>query len=199
MREKFVVYGAGRTGQALVGHLKENGIDILCFIDRNHPGKLYDKPVYDLKSVPPSLLQEHVILALHDDVLGAVQILRELGFSFLHSLAGLNLLLEAAGKKVFLYDHTLLGSAKLIADSDVSLLKSILADDISRSIVESYCSYIKTGGFEFLRKHDSGPMYFSDNRPYESNSPITYVDCGAFTGDTIEIFNKNAKNFYLNN
>lgn len=193
MNEKFVIYGAGRTGKKLAQHLRKNDVDIQCFIDRNHPGYLDDKTVYELKSAPASLLQEHVILALHDDVLGAARTLKDLGFFSLHTLAGLNLLLEAAGKDIFRYPHTPLDSANLIADKDEQSLKSILADDISRDIVECYCSYIRTGRLEFLRKHDSGPMYFSDNRPYECNTPLFYVDCGAYTGDTIEIFNKNLK------
>ena len=193
MREKYIIYGAGKTGKTLLKHLKENGIDVICFIDRNHPGHLDGKTVYDLKSIPLSLLQEHVILALHNDVLGAARSLKELGFSFLHTLAGVNLLLEADGKDIFRYNHTPLDSAKLIANRDIYSLKSLLEDDISRDIVENYCSYIRTGRIEFLRKHDSGPMYFSDNRPYECSSPLFYVDCGAYTGDTIEIFNKNLK------
>ena len=191
MLKEVVVYGAGKTGKKLFRHLKENGIDVLCFIDRNHPGRLNDKTVYDLKSIPPSLLQEHVILALHDDVLGAAQSLKQLGFSFLHSLADINLLLETSGKKVFQYGP--LDSSNLITDNDMHSLKSILADDISRDIVECFCSYIKTGRLEFLRQHDSGPMYFSDNRPYECNGPMVYIDCGAFTGDTVEILNDHLK------
>lgn len=193
MNEKFVIYGAGKTGKTLTRHLKDLGIDVLCYIDRNHSGELDGKPVYDLKSVPASLHREHVILALHDDVLGAARTLKDLGFSFLHTLAGLNLLLEAGGKAVFRYNHTPLDSAKFIADNDVHSLKSILADDISRDIVDCYSSYIRTGRLEFLRPHDSGPMYFSDNRPYECRIPLFYVDCGAYTGDTIEIFNRNLK------
>lgn len=189
----FVIYGAGKTGKALAGHLEKIGIEVLCFIDRKHSGKWNDKPVYDLNSIPPPLLCEHVVLALHDDVLGAAQTLKDLGFSFIHSLAEVNLSLEAAGKNIFLYNHTPLGSAKCIADADVLSLKSILADDTSRTIVESFSSYIRTGRLEFLRKHDSGPMYFSDNRPYECDSPLVYVDCGAYTGDTIEIFNRHLK------
>ena len=193
MFKNFVIYGAGKTGKKLTRHLKEIGIDVLCYIDRNQTGCLEGKPVYDLKSVPSSLQQEHVVLALHDDVLGAAETLNDLGFSSLHTLAGLNLLLEADGKEIFRYNHTPLDSAKLIADSDIHSLKSILADDISRNIVDCYSSYIRTGRLEFLRKHDSGPMYFSDNRPYECKTPLFYVDCGAYTGDTIEIFNKNLK------
>lgn len=186
--DKIIIYGAGRTGKRLYQHLKNFNISVEGFIDRNGDGSLFGLPIYNFPSIPPEWRSRKTILALHNEVLHVAEWLRMLNFEHVYSLAAMNLEIEEEGIDPFVY--ALLNSKKLLSLEKIDKLKSILEDECSQEIVNYYCNYIETGELKYLRKKDLGEMYHSDNRPYSFHTAFNYVDCGAFTGDTIEIFSR---------
>lgn len=180
------IYGAGEYGRQLHAALKEDGYPVLGFVDRRGgPGfaRLEGLPVRAPDEVTASDAQGHVLVgAVLNPVAGPDSVAPfAAGLPFVDFLAGADLpdaLGDRArtfwqGKRAFLLDHV----------DDMRSAFGKLADSESLEAAMGLLRYRVTGRGEAHPASNEETMYL----PPEFGGfdrPITFVDGGAFIGDT---------------
>lgn len=66
--------------------------------------------------------------------------------------------------------------------SEFLLVQNMMADEQSVQVLQSFVNFVKTGSNNFL-KITPDPYFPSNLKRW--NSPLNFIDCGAFDGDTI--------------
>ncbi len=85
----------------------------------------------------------------------------------------------------FLYSHI----------EEINLAHSLLADDFSRKVFEGYVNFQFGGRIEILKNIETPEQEIYDNI-LSLNHNETFIDIGAYRGDTVEKFVKQAKGCY---
>lgn len=184
--QQIIIYGAGRTGKAVLEVCRRCGIKVIAFIDRMAAGEFCGIPVVRVDMISIDADRElPVVLALHDDVHNAAAAVKNAGFENVMTLAAFNIYLRrnsaAAVELVPLFDPEMFSGSC----DEITAVKAVLADKRSHIILDNYLEYLKTGQLDNLEKHEPGIMYYPDNRPFELCGKIIMADCGAYIGDTI--------------
>lgn len=187
-----VIYGAGLNGKFVYDWLKKYNIRCRAFIDRRELSCIDGVPVYQLVNVPDDLLDLPIVVALVGDVFNAVKDIRARGFVNLFSMADFFIFMETVINAT-LPNYYFLGKNDELLQKfhELSAVRDLFCDEKSREIFCNFINYRTTGEFEFLMMPDSGCEYYPDSRPFEFTEPISYIDCGAFTGDSIETLARN--------
>jgi FkbM family methyltransferase len=183
--QHWLVYGAGRTGRSWAKALAASGRTVHGFIDRQAVGTP-EMPVYRLDDCPPSLKSRcAVLLGLHNpgvDV-GAVQaLLRSAGYGDVWLLQDL---VDAWPEQTHFW---LAPSAQSLShEADIHRACERFADESSRQLFRAILDQRLNGEVAGMRTPDPGHHYLpQDLSP--PGAPLRFVDCGAYTGDTIEGF-----------
>ena len=181
-KDHIVIYGAGSTGRRVLDFLKRRGWKADFFIDREANGPLNGIPVK--KPDDPQLdFNAIVIVALfnHQDNIPAV----------------INSLKQSGFKKIIPYTelfvhfnkefpvHYWLGPLE-IYQADKDKIKQALAlfeDKNSRKLFSAFLDFRLSGNPFCMPDADKENIYFPSDIPMQR--PDRFVDCGAFTGDTL--------------
>lgn len=195
--KQIMLYGAGNIGKKLHKNLKDNGIDILCFVDRNRniDASKYEIPVYHPESEELTKLKEEgfVILSALFSLNVCNEIkeqLLELGFKNVFALHEVNL--STINSRAF-YENLFDGSYNKIDITGKDRSKIIEAFSLleTESDKELYIEYIKahlTMDFtRFKEPFDVSMQYLAHDIPLEIDYS-NFIDCGGFDGDTIRNF-----------
>jgi len=193
----IVLFGAGNLGQRTLTGLRRFGIDPLCFVDNNQ--SLWGK---DLNGIPVLSPPEGV--ALYGDRATFVVTIWRAGGSD-RMAARMAQLLQLGCKTVvpFLplywkysdallphYMHDLPHRVHAQADRVRQALR-LMADDASRREYLAQMRFRLFGDFASLPDPVQGDAYFR-RELFRLRSDETLVDCGAFDGDTLDLFLKNS-------
>ena len=73
--------------------------------------------------------------------------------------------------------------------TQIEEVNSIWSDDVSRELYESIIEFRMTGDYSILPKPDLTHQYFPQDIP-AWKTPLRFVDCGAFDGDTLSNFQR---------
>jgi FkbM family methyltransferase len=189
----IVLFGAGNLGQRTLAGLRATGIEPLCFIDNN-------------KSVWGTLRQGIPIMSpaegatryggnatfivtiwraqATEGMATRIEQLRRLGCHTVISF----LPLYWKYPDLFLphYMHELPHRVHLQADR-VREAFALMADDFSRAEYLAQIRFRLLGEFDALQTPVPGAIYFRDELFFLSEDE-TFVDCGAFDGDTLKLF-----------
>lgn len=188
----WLIYGAGRTGRKWATALSTSGRGVHGFIDRSVT-EAGNTPVFTLASCPSELKRKcAVLVGLHNpgvDVAVVRRQLREAGFGEVWLLQDLIDAWPAL-------EHFWLAPAteSLAYRADIESAYQVLADDKSRQLVVALLDQRLNGAAEALPAPETDTHYLPHGLPHPS-SPIRYVDCGAYTGDTIQSFRRNGMVF----
>ncbi len=182
-----VIYGAGRTGDFVLEHCRRLGIPCRAVLDRCPDREKEGIPFFRFPEYPAELRSLPVILAVHGEALGAWNDLKAEGFGQVYTMSQFYLFVENR-KHEPLPNYALLGrAAEMEAHREaIERAFSLLEDEISRENFMDQLAYRRTGRINFLREPDPRFQYYPDNRPFDFGGPVNFVDCGAFTGDTLE-------------
>jgi len=188
-QSSVIIYGAGNVGQYVYRFLRNRGIPVHCFLDRKaQPGdQLHGVPI--LPPVEYSISRHdreslRVIVAVFNrdsEILQIIETLERAGYSriityvdfhhcFCEDLEDNYWLTARARYKEF--------------HSAICEGASLWADESSRQLYWNILEFRLSGDYSVLPQPDLKNQYFPLGVP-EWVTPMRFVDCGAFDGDTV--------------
>lgn len=184
-----IIYGAGNLGKEVYKTLKNHGIPITCFFDRTaSAGDSWSNvPIFRIEDsiIEPSERRKVVvIIAIHNwsaEIPPIIEKLNAFGFTRIMTLVELyDHFGKELGQRYWLTSRSYYGTI----ESEVSAGLSIWADNESRAIYEAMLNFRLTGDYKSLPPPETQHQYFPLDIP-QWNTPLRFVDCGAFNGDTL--------------
>lgn len=188
----WLVYGAGRTGRKWASALAASGRRVRGFIDRSVT-EAAGTPVFTLETCPDELRRDcSVLLGLHNPGVDVAQVRRQLRESGHRDVWLLQDLVDAWPA----LEHFWLAPSgeSLAYEDDIRSAHEILADQQSRDLMAALLDQRLNGNPEALPAPETDTHYLPHGLP-RPPSPLRYVDCGAYTGDTIRSFLRNEIEF----
>jgi len=193
--KRIVLFGAGQMGRRVLSVLRRDGLEPMAFAD-NDPSKwgttIDGIMVLDPTEAARRFGAEGAFIvtiwgAFSKDRMGArIAQLRALGCTTVETFESLSWHYAAD-----LMPHYGLDSPhKVLAQADVvRQVLSLWSDDASRQEYLSQLRWRLYGDFEGLGDPVAHPIYFPPD-VLTLQADEVFVDCGAFDGDTIKLFNR---------
>ena len=190
--DEVVIYGAGNTGKSICCNLELLGIKVLAFIDKNKRGipTFCDHPLYELGKVDDRLLKKQVLIAIHNrevDIEELVVLLRRSGFQNIVTM--IDYINFNPSDETFRYFLSP-ADAILSKESQINEFKELLCDQKSKDLYEGLLMFRLGHGYQYCPKPEHANQYAPSDISRWAN-PMSLIDCGAYTGDSIRTFKKN--------
>jgi len=194
-RTKTIIYGAGNIGKDVFRILRDNGIHVSGFLDQKAKSDSYwdGVPIYqpnDRQFSADERNKTNVIVAIHNrdvEILPIIAMLRSFGYGRIVTLIELY---DHFGKE--LEDRFWLTSRAYYKSFEpfVEEAFNLWEDDASKNLYKAIMKFRLRGEYDALPKPDMEHQYFAPDLP-AWKTPIRFVDCGAFDGDTLSYLLKN--------
>ena len=190
--KKNVVYGAGSFAKIFHNELEENQIKIDSFIDNFSDKKtLCNKPVILIKNIKDENINFYISIF---DVKSADKIildLKEKGFKNIFSFSQLlknnpqMLRKSLETTKTWFCDQKNL----MLNFSAFDELKELLVDQKSKNLLQQIIEFRETlAPKSYVKPDNKNQQYFeNDLNLFSKLNEINFIDCGAYTGDTLEV------------
>ncbi len=188
------IYGAGPAGRDACAALARAGVRVRAVLDRR---AAYLPPVLGLPiELPgPNAAQRlrgiPVVLAVFNrevDVLALARSLGEAGFGPFISFVSLHARLGGELPDRFWLSRTVEDDA---SREEAAAVRSLLADDASRSLLDALLAFRRTGDYRVLPAPDPDSIYLPKDVPgWLRTRPVRLLDGGAYDGDTLEKFRR---------
>ena len=181
----WLVYGCGSTGRAWAESLASAGAVVRAFVDRHAPDQ-QALPVLRPETCPASWKAEcSLLVGLHNPGVDIGAVRAELqGLGFVHVV-----LLQELIARFPERSHFWLAPAaeSLSAEDDILAAHAELADATSRELFTALLDQRLNAVAHGLPLPDPANAYLPPDLPAPTGL-LRFVDCGAYTGDTIENF-----------
>ena len=187
--ERVVLYGAGGYARAVLRAVRHAGGAVVYALDRRGPavGALEDVPVFCPGDEPIAIDERASVTAVvavfnrEADVEGIETVLRSLGYG---RVVGLPEFYESfsqeLGDRFWLAPRALYAKHRL----RVAAAEDIWADEPSRELFRSLLRFRVAWDAASASRPTDGMQYFPVGVA-RGRVPMRFVDCGAFTGDTL--------------
>jgi FkbM family methyltransferase len=198
---QIVLFGSGNLGRRTLAGLRKIGIEPLCFVDSN-PSK-WGQSIDDLSVLSP----DEAARAYGKTATFVITVWGALGADRMHSRIerlkqlGCNTVLTFLPlywkyPDLFL-PHYAIGLPHRVHLQAERVRKAfaLMADDQSRREFVAQINFRLHGDFSALPAPVSGPMYFR-RELFQIGTGDTFVDCGAFDGDTLDSFLQETENSF---
>ena len=189
----MILYGAGNVGRDVHAILPRHGVSVACFLDRNaRPGaRCSGVPVLAPEEGPRASGLPVVISIFNRDV--DVQeisgILQALGYGPVISFVDFH-----AAYPEELRDRFWLTDRDIYRREEVSIAAAseVWADEASRVLFDGLIAFRKSGDYRRLAKPILQETQYlpSDVPGWPAEQPLRLVDCGAYDGDTLKLFER---------
>lgn len=188
---KIAIYGAGAFGKIFFQSL-EGKVD--CFIDDFRSLELlFSVPILKLSQVSKDTL---IYISILQHSKKIEKELQESGFSnivnFTNSILQIPNVLEEIAKTDYLWLRT--DKAKMIDDEKLEEFYNLLYDERSKTILNQIINLRKTFDVQYYTKPSDIEYFPSDVPILENIKTLHFIDCGGYTGDSIEELMKHHKN-----
>jgi len=188
-----ILYGAGQVGRDVCRMLTEEGIRVICMLDRRaREGERYlGVPIYTAESCPLDADRRKtlpLVLSIFNrdvDVSDLARTLRSMGFANIVSFPDLHAHFpNELGDRFWLTDRSFVESHR----EDIAAAERLWADDESRAQYRAFIAMRQSGAFDSRvnPRQDEAHYFPSDVPRWLQSGPLRLVDCGAFEGDTLE-------------
>jgi FkbM family methyltransferase len=188
-----ILYGAGQVGRDVCRVLMDEGIRVVCMIDRRagDGDRCLGVPIYRPESCPVDADRRNsipVVLSIFNrdvDIPQLAQALRSLGFMRLVSFIDLHAHFpNELGDRFWLTRRGYLESHQ----HEIAAAERLLADEESRAQYRAFIALRRAGVFDpRVNPRPQDTHYFPADVPHWLNSgPLRLLDCGAYEGDTLE-------------
>ena len=187
--ERVVLYGAGGYARAVLRAVRQAGGSVVCALDRRGPslGALEGVPVFCPGDEPMTVGERASVTAVvavfnrEADVEAIETLLHSLGYG---RVVGLPELYESFSQE--LGDRFWLAPRALYTRhrQRVAAAEDIWADEISRDLFRSLLRFRVAWDSASASRPSAGIQYFPVGVPL-GRTPMRFVDCGAFVGDTL--------------
>jgi FkbM family methyltransferase len=196
-QQGVILFGSGNLGRKIASYFKEKGFKIFCFADNN---KIKNNTVIDDVIVyKPEIAYEKfskdnpiwivTIWSPGHSFKKTFQQLNQLG---VQNIVPTNNIFQIFSKDLLPYYHFEVPDFYNNAKSKIKEALSYLKDDVSK---EQYCKHLKARiGYSFneLPEATTHNQYFHEDI-IQLSEPEIFLDCGAYTGDTLNDYLKYAK------
>jgi FkbM family methyltransferase len=192
---KTIIYGAGNIGQDVYRVLKNNGIDVIGFLDQKVTQICYWEGVpiinpHNHQLSFDKIKKINVIVAIHNrdvEIPPIINMLKSLGFEHIITLIEFyDEFGKEMGERFWLTSRI----DYLPFQSVIEEAFDIWEDEASKNLYKSILEFRLTGEYNILPKPNMGHQYFPLDLP-EWKKPVRFIDCGAFVGDTLSCLIKN--------
>ena len=183
----WLVYGCGSTGRAWAQALIGAGIEVRAFVDRHAPDQ-QALPVLRPEACPESWKREcYLLLGLHNPGVDVGMVRTELqamGFT------RVVLLQELIAHFPELSHFWLAPAAEsLPVWAEIASAHAALFDDVSRQLFTALLDQRLNANTNGLPTPDPAHAYLPPDLSTPTG-PLRFIDCGAYTGDTIQSFHR---------
>jgi FkbM family methyltransferase len=184
-----LIYGAGNVGKDVFRMLTQKGISVTGFLDRGaKPGSAWNGvPILTPDDPALSAAQRgraHVVIGIFNayvEVPPILTLLKSLGYGRVTSFLELHdHYASELGNRFWLTGRSYYSGLEQQASAGYELW----SDDISRDIYARILRFRFTMDHEALPAPDGENQYFAKDLP-PWPTPLRFVDCGAFDGDTL--------------
>ena len=184
----FCLYGTGKAARKLAETLRERGIEIKKFIDHL---SLKETHIMGIPCVQPNELRgddDHVILAFFNREAQVQSIALSLGQRKIYTLPEIYLKLSLAFESFWF--SSVINSHQI--KEGVDRLSKHITEKKSLELLDFLKNFRLTGDLKYYPKPQGfDDQYFPHDIPGWENSMITsFVDCGAYDGDTFLLAQK---------
>jgi FkbM family methyltransferase len=191
-KDAVVLYGAGGVGRDVLQVLTRDGVRVACVLDRRAQvgDTLSGVPVFRPETCPLSdadRLRMPVVLSLFNrevDAPGIANVLHAAGFARVVPFVDLHAsFCDELGDRFWLTNRRVLTDRR----AEIEEAESIWADEASRMLFRRLVAFRTEGAYhESLRPDPANAQYLPRDVPkWLGRRPIRFVDCGAYTGDTV--------------
>ncbi len=188
-----ILYGAGSVGRDVHALLHRHGVEVRCFLDRRaEPSAALDGiPVFRPEEAALTAEERRrlpVVISIFNrdaDVPVIARNLAQLGYGRIISFVELHALFpDELGDRFWLTARTFYDLYAEPAERAAGLW----ADAKSERLYAALLAFRRTGVYSQLPRPEVGVQYLPADIPGWPPSPLRFVDCGAFTGDTLASF-----------
>jgi FkbM family methyltransferase len=191
---EVILYGAGGVGRDVCRVLTDAGIRVLCMLDRRATGRdeFLGVPIRSAEACPVAQQRRAdvpVVLSIFNrdaDIPALAHMLQSAGFTKIVSFVDLHAVFaEALGDRFWLTDRRHLESHH----EDIARAEWLWADDDSGALYRSLIALRRHGEYDArLSPRLEDTQYFPSDVPgWLDRTPLRFVDCGAYQGDTVEL------------
>ncbi|TMP33860.1 FkbM family methyltransferase [Pseudoalteromonas rubra] len=193
---EYIIYGAGGNGRVIHDAIIENGDQVLFFLDLYTSEKFYrDTPIYKPEEISPS--DDTVLVSISCFSQQVKSQLVEKGYN---KCLNLN---EVMTEYSYIFDaffdlstkKTLINSEK--EDSDkLDWLESKLTSEQSKQCLRKIRQFRRNPSNATYLENDFRTQYFPTELLEKGlvKTPLRMVDCGAFSGDTLQLATEVTRN-----
>jgi len=188
--ESIFIYGAGNCGRDVLNLLKSRNVQVSGFFDANLPvGKVVDgvlvmRPEDPLLSAKVRAVSCVIVAIFNPDVniRSVVTFLERLGYGRIVTFPKLHRLFpHELGNRFWLTDTAIYDACR----NDIIEVYSSWHDEESRNLYRAILSLRCSGDYAYLPEPSHETQYF-DPTVAIWNTPLSFIDCGCFTGDTLD-------------
>ncbi len=196
-QEGVVLFGSGNLGQRIASYFKEKGYRIVCFVDNNEQknGTIID----DIVVFSPSIAFEKFgkleltwIVTIWSPGHSYKQTHKQLLNLGVHKIVSINSIFQIFDKALLPYYHFQLANYYLEQKEKIKEAFSYLKDEESKVQFYKHLKVRLGHSFNELPDASTDNQYFI-NDIIKLTEPEIFLDCGAFTGDTLNDYLKYAK------
>lgn len=184
--EKIAIYGAGEYGRIFFAALNNAGIKIDFFIDTD-PSKteLYSKPVYCIEKIPHETTIYISVLSVSDRIKEELILLGYQNvYAFIETLKQFPKIMNEVSKRNFLWMRS--NPLDMINIDKINQFRTLLSDSKSLHILDQITAFRRTYDMNHYPYPDDEKEYFPSDVPILDNlATVRFIDCGAYTGDTV--------------
>jgi|SRR5215203_1177780 len=186
-----VLFGAGNLGKSVLKTLKLIGIKPVAFLDDTPQFQntvIEEIPVVSpetaAKTFGPDLVVIVCICNANHRFTKAQKRFNDLGFYDVYSFSSLIHSFPGVFKPYYVYD-----TGDVVKDhiTELSAIYSLLADENSKQTLLSHIQFRVSNNFSFVPLPEED-LYFPQFIRNKLSSETHFVDCGAYIGDTLELF-----------
>lgn len=190
--QDWLVYGAGSTGRAWAAALAGSDRKVHGFVDRMASAGT-DLPVFRPGNCPVELRQRcALLLALHNPGVDVAAVRAEMRQEGWHSIWLLQELIDARPERSHFW---LAPAAETLPFLDeLRSAHDALADEPSRQLFAALLDQRLNGNADSLPPPDPVHAYLPPDLP-ALTTPLRFIDCGAYVGDTVESFRRRGLSF----
>jgi FkbM family methyltransferase len=195
--ENLILFGSGNLGRKIAAYFKEKGFKIVCFADNNEIKN--NTVIDDIIVHTPSIAYEKFskdnptwVVSIWSPGHSFKKTFEQLNQIGVQNIIPANNIFQIFSKDLLPYYHFELPDFYNNAKSKIKEAFSYLKDEESK---EQYCKHLKARiGYSFneLPEATTYNQYFPEDI-IQLSEPEIFLDCGAFTGDTLNDYLKYAK------
>lgn len=214
--KRYAIWGAGTVGKLLYEFLKDKGVKIDFFIDENKKGEWQNIPIKHPSEIS-DIKDVKIILSLTSQVYykipSFVKNYNVEDSKSIYDYEGFNLVTLTDFIRMYpeffrflINKHKFLWWKDIdkgfyVDKNEITLLEKYLADDRSKDLFKKHVCMRSNYSEACYPFPDTEPQYFIDEvLKYFENRSLTFVDVGAYKGDTVVwlfyFFGKKVENVY---